>query len=88
MKKIPKRIWTAAALCLLAAAVCVYLGVTFSSMWKDQPIYPGPGVTAVEMLSDYNPGLKGTHGDTEVYVLDSLPPLRDHERAPLQGICP
>lgn len=74
MKKIPKRIWTAAALCLLAAAVCVYLGVTFSSMWKDQPIYPGPGVTAVEMLSDYNPGLKGTHGDTEVYVLDSGKP--------------
>ena len=74
MKKIPKRIWTAAALCLLAAAVCVYLGITFSSMWKDQPIYPGPGVTAVEMLSDYNPGLKGTHGDTEVYVLDSGKP--------------
>ena len=74
MKKIPKRIWTAAALCLLAAAVCVYLGVTFSSLWKDQPIYPGPGVTAVEMLSDYNPGLKGTHGDTEVYVLDSGKP--------------
>lgn len=74
MKKIPKRIWTAAALCLLAAAVIVYLGVTFSSMWKDQPIYPGPGVTAVQMLSDYNPGLKGTHGDTEIYVLDSGKP--------------
>ncbi len=74
MKKIPKRIWTASALCLLAAAVIVYLGVTFSSMWKDQPIYPGPGVTEVQMLSDYNPALKGTNGDTEIYVLDSGSP--------------
>ena len=71
MKKIPKRIWTASLLCLLAAAVIVYLGVTFTSMWQDQPIYPGPGVTEVRMLSDYNPALKGTHGDTEIYVLDS-----------------
>ena len=71
MKKIPKRIWTASILCLLAAAVIVYPGVTFTSMWQDQPIYPGPGVTEVRMLSDYNPALKGTHGDTEIYVLDS-----------------
>ena len=71
MKKIPKRIWTASLLCLLAAAVIVYLGMTFTSMWQDQPIYPGPGVTEVRMLSDYNPALKGTHGDTEIYVLDS-----------------
>ena len=71
MKKIPKRIWTASLLCLLAAAIIVYLGVTFTSMWQDQPIYPGPGVTEVRMLSDYNPALKGTHGDTEIYVLDS-----------------
>ena len=74
MKKIPKRIWTAAALCLCALVVIVYLGVTFTSMWKDQPIYPGPGVTEVQMLSDYNPNLKGTHGDTEIYVLDSGKP--------------
>ena len=71
MKKIPKRIWTASLLCLLAAAIIVYLGVTFTSMWQDQPIYPGPGVTEVRMLSDYNPALKGTNGDTEIYVLDS-----------------
>ena len=71
MKKIPKRIWTASLLCLLAAAIIVYLGVTFTSMWQDQPIYPGPGVTEVRMLSDYNPALKDTHGDTEIYVLDS-----------------
>ena len=71
MKKIPKRIWTASILCLLAAAIIVYLGITFTSMWQDQPIYPGPGVTEVRRLSDYNPALKGTHGDTEIYVLDS-----------------
>ena len=71
MKKIPKRIWTASLLCLLAAAIIVYLGFSFSAMKEDQPIYPGPGVTEVKMLSDYNPALKGTNGDTEIYVLDS-----------------
>ena len=40
MRKIPKRIWTASLLCLLAAAIIVYLGVTFTAMWQDQPIYP------------------------------------------------
>ena len=54
MKKIPKRIWTASLLCLLAAAIIVYLGVTFSAMREDQLIYPGPGVTEVKMLSVLN----------------------------------
>ena len=70
-KKIPLRIITASLLCLLAAGAVAYLGVQFTSMWEDEPIYPGPGVTEIQMLSDYNPALKGTNGDTEIYVLDS-----------------
>lgn len=70
-KKIPTRILTASLLCLLAVGAIVYLALLFTSMWQDEPIYPGPGVTEKQMLSDYNPELKGTNGDTEIYVLDS-----------------
>ncbi len=74
MKKIPLRILTAAALCVLVAVAVAALASEFTSMWEDEPIYPGAGVTAIEMLSDYYPGLKGTAGDTEIYVLDSGKP--------------
>ena len=37
-------------------------------------INAGPGVTEVKHLSDYFSGLKGTAGDTEVYILDSGKP--------------
>ena len=33
-------------------------------------IIPGPGVTRTFMLSDYNENLKGTFGDTTVYVME------------------
>jgi len=65
-----KKSWmSATALLVLAAAVIGYLAVQFLSMREVEPIYPGPGVTEVKMLSDWYPGLKGTAGDTEVYVL-------------------
>lgn len=38
---------------------------------KDEIIRKGPGVTEVRMLSEWFPGIRGTRGDTEVYVLDS-----------------
>ena len=37
-------------------------------------IRPGPGVTAVKMLSAYAPGLANTPGDTKVYVLEGREP--------------
>jgi hypothetical protein len=65
-----KKSWmSATALLVLAAAAIGYLAVQFLSMREVEPIYPGPGVTEVKMLSDWYPGLKGTAGDTEVYVL-------------------
>ena len=70
MKIEVKKSWmSATALLVLAAAVIGYLAVQFLSMREVEPIYPGPGVTEVKMLSDWYPGLKGTAGDTEVYVL-------------------
>ena len=60
---------TAGLLCLSAIAI-VYLATQFLSMRQVEPIYPGPGVTEIKMLSDWYPGLKGTAGDTEVYILE------------------
>lgn len=69
--KIPKHIISAVILTLVVIALVVYLGITFSSMRNPEPIYAGEGVTDMKMLSDWFPGLKGTNGDTEVYILDS-----------------
>ena len=70
MKIEVKKSWmSATALLVLAAAAIGYLAVQFLSMREVEPIYPGPGVTEVKMLSEWYPGLKGTAGDTEVYVL-------------------
>ena len=74
MKKIPRHILTASLLTLFVIAMVVYLGLNFRSMKEKEPIYPGPGVTGQEMLSEYCPALKGTAGDTEIYVLDSGTP--------------
>ena len=38
------------------------------------PIVKGPGVTAVLRLSEFSPGLKGTAGDTYVFVLQGKEP--------------
>ena len=71
MRKIPKNYITASILCVFVIAAVIYLGIVFSSAKEPEPIYPGQGVTSVRMLSDWYPELKGTSGDTEVYILDS-----------------
>ena len=60
---------SAAILIALAAVVCVLLSTQFLSMREEEPIYPGEGVTQTRMLSDWYPAIRGTAGDTEVYVL-------------------
>lgn len=74
MKKIPKHILTASILCLCVIGLVIYLGIVFSSMNEQEPIYAGKGVTDVKMLSTWFPKLEGTSGDTEVYILDSGKP--------------
>ena len=61
---------TAIPLLLCVGVVAGLLGVLFRSMKAEEPIYPGAGVTAVRMLSDWYPGLANGDGDTEVYVLE------------------
>ncbi len=70
MKIETKKSWlTASILLCFSAAAIVYLAFQFLSMREAEPIYPGPGVTEIRMLSDWYPGLKNTAGDTEVYIL-------------------
>lgn len=60
---------TAIAL-LLAAAVIIFLsGQNFLSLREPDLLKPGEGVSEVRRLSDYFEPLKGTRGDTDVYVL-------------------
>ncbi|HOA15978.1 MAG TPA: succinylglutamate desuccinylase/aspartoacylase family protein [Bacillota bacterium] len=67
--KINSRI-TAVAVLAVSAFIVLYTGASFRSMYKDDVIVPGPSVKEVKMLSDYFDGLKGTKGDTAVYVLE------------------
>ena len=64
------------AFILLALSLLLVAAVTpdFRRMHEEEPIRKGPGVTAVKPLSDYFAKLKGTNGDTPVYVLDSGKP--------------
>lgn len=67
---------TAFAVFLLAAvgAVVGVSSISFLAQRRTEPIVQGPGVTEVKHLSDYFDGLKGTAGDSAVYVLDSGEP--------------
>ncbi len=65
---------TASLFLLMIIAV---IGVVAPAAWeraKPELIKSGPGVTEVKHLSDYFAGVKGTAGDTEVYILDSGKP--------------
>lgn len=61
---------------VVAASVLISVPLSFSyvSMWKDDTIIPGLGVTQVKWLSDYVPELKGTLGDTRVFILEGKEP--------------
>jgi hypothetical protein len=61
---------------LLAAAILVAALVVPGdrAMLKAEALRPGPGVTRTTLLSEWFPKLKGTHADTEVYILDSGKP--------------
>lgn len=59
-----------AIVCLAGAlAASALAGASFLSMRKPDLIVRGPGVTEKKMLSEWFSGLKGTAGDTEVYVM-------------------
>ena len=66
-----KKTYISAAVILACAAVIG--GIAGKSFYEKrhfkEDIVPGDHVTETFMLSEYNPNLAGTMGDTEVYVL-------------------
>ena len=54
---------------LLAGGIPLYKHHRFRT-----PVVAGPGVTRVLRLSEFLPSLKGTAGDTNVYVLEGREP--------------
>ena len=56
-------------LCLAVFALALYLSPAFAAEPTSHDVRPGYGVSDVCWLSDYHPSLRGTPGDTSVYVL-------------------
>jgi hypothetical protein len=59
----------AGSLVLTAAVIPGYIGQK-----QEERIRKGPGITAVRKLSEWFPGIRGTQGETDVYILDSGKP--------------
>ncbi|HEY3383132.1 MAG TPA: succinylglutamate desuccinylase/aspartoacylase family protein [Vicinamibacterales bacterium] len=59
---------------LVALSVMLVSGRAFVSVHEAQIVGRGPGVSRVVPLSTYFDGLRGTPGDTSVYLLDSGTP--------------
>ena len=59
---------------IVAVAVMTVSGRSFVSLREAETIVRGPGVARVVPLSTWFDGLRGTAGDTDVYVLDSGKP--------------
>ncbi|GHV51196.1 hypothetical protein AGMMS49579_06050 [Spirochaetia bacterium] len=57
-----------------AIAMSIISGGEFLAHRKPEIIVTGPGVTSVRKLSEWYPGLAGTHGDTDVYVFQGKEP--------------
>ena len=64
------------SLAVLGASLAVVAAVVpgYRAAAQDETVRRGPGVTAVQRLSEWFPGIGGTGGDTDVYVLDSGKP--------------
>jgi len=54
---------------VLIISLSIITGRSFLIQRIPEPIIAGPGVTEVRMLSDWYPGLRGSRGDTEVFIL-------------------
>lgn len=72
--KVSKHVITASLCLLLALGIAAYTGLNFYQLRQPDQIIPGPGVTGSKMLSEYFPQLKGTNGDTTVYVMEGAKP--------------
>jgi hypothetical protein len=66
-----KKHLTTILILLVTAIAGSIASVEFRKMYTPEKVYPSPSMTKMCMLSDYFEGIKGTSGDTEVYLFDS-----------------
>lgn len=69
-----KNTWLSVFVIAAALALVALVAPRFTAQRQNDRIKPGPGVSSIRMLSEYFGGIKGTNGDTEVYILDSGTP--------------
>jgi hypothetical protein len=69
-----KNILATAAVFGLAAAIAFVSGGAFLNQWNVEPIYPDKDACVSGKLSDYFTPLRGTAGDTDVFVFDGAEP--------------
>lgn len=53
---------------IFSAIIAFIAGKEFLKMREPEPIVTGEGVTSIQKLSDYLPSLKGTSGDSDIYI--------------------
>lgn len=61
-------------LLILTFIISFLAGREFLDQRQPEPIFPSPGLTHQRKLSDYFPALRGTWGDTEVYIFEGKEP--------------
>jgi len=61
--------YTALILLLLGLLLAFFSGLQFK-MSQEEDIYPAPGLSRINRLSDYFPALAGTPGDTKVFIFE------------------
>ncbi|MFV0497137.1 MAG: succinylglutamate desuccinylase [Candidatus Fimivivens sp.] len=70
-----KKKYMTGTLCLvLALVIAAYTGANFLEVRKLSEIKPNSNLGEVKMLSEYFDGIKGTVGDTEIYVFEGEKP--------------
>lgn len=74
MKVLSKKNLTGVIIIVLCVGIAGFGSIEFTSQWEEDAVYGGPGVTEIKNLSDYFADLKGTAGDTKVYVLEGEEP--------------
>ena len=59
------------ALIVVALAVTIITGITYKKFKNSDIYFDTSKCTEIQKFSDYSPSLKGTIGDTNIYVIDS-----------------
>ncbi|MEI6275712.1 MAG: hypothetical protein WCP08_06970 [Prolixibacteraceae bacterium] len=69
-----KKYFSTIAILVIAATAGIIAAMEFGKMHQPEKLYPSAYLTRIGMLSDYFSGIKGTNGDTEIYLFDSGKP--------------